>query len=221
MARDAGSGVRLWKNDKVGGGICVGEDVLAKLNVERGARQEAALVSGKTGRILRTFPMDGGIRAYTNDVVVAEGWSSYKAYEVSTGKPLWTIGYKRGGTNAIGTVKWLRGGRGNAPQFALLMSGDRVFVRRESGELMAMESKTGNVLWKRNPREELGTPYAMHLLFDDKILIRSEKVEKVIGQVMTRMESKGPLKKVDLSFIALELHSAFHERRVGGLALHH
>jgi len=205
MARDAGSGVRLWENGRVGDGICFGEDVLAKLNVERGARQEAAVVSGKTGRILRTFPMDGAIRAYADDVAIAEGWSSYRAYEVSTGKALWGIGYKRGGTNAIGTVKWLRGGRGNAPQFALLMSGDRVFVRRESGELMAMESKSGNVVWKRNPREELGTPYAMHFLFDDKILIRSEKVEEVICHVMTGMESKGPLKKVDLSFIALSM----------------
>jgi outer membrane protein assembly factor BamB len=205
MARDAASGVRLWQNKKVGWGICVGDNIMASLNVEKRAPGKGALISGKTGEILRTFPMTGQIISHCNGVVITRAWSSYDAYDVKTGKKLWGVWYKRETPNAVGVVKWLRGGRGNVPQFALLMSGDRAFVRRESGELTARELKTGKVLWKKDLNKELGTPYSLHMLFDDKILIRSEKQEKVICQVMTGMESKGPLRKVDLSFIALSM----------------
>ena len=205
-ARDAGSGVLLWKRPiRYGTTLVVGDNLISTVNVEGERRPSLGVISGETGELLRTLPSAGRLQVYEDDIAIMEGWSSHTAIDLKTGEKLWEKKYKRNGPDAIAIDKYMRGGRGNVQPHAVVMKNGVVCLSRLNGELEVMEARSGSLLWKKNLKEEFGDQFAMHFIFEDKVLVRTEKIVKHICDAGNNMQPVGPVNKTTMGFVALSL----------------
>ena len=115
----------------------------------------------------------GGIAATADYVVLGDRdlgnvQDVFRAYDAATGIPLWTVRYP-----AAGQLDY-----GNTPRATPLVDGDRVYLLGAFGDLHCVRLATGELLWRKNLRDEFGVRTRLiwgtcssPLLVDGKLIV--------------------------------------------------
>jgi outer membrane protein assembly factor BamB len=118
----------------------------------------------------------------------ARGGTEYAmAFDASSGKKLWEVPHGRQFGND----------RGDGPRATPTVEGDRLYVFGASGDLAAMESATGKVVWKINVLEKFGGTNIQWGLSESPLVLN----DRILVSPGGRGASIVALKKTDGSLI--------------------
>ena len=190
VARDAASGVILWIRPvgRPGGAVLTESgDIITRDPDSSSYVPVAALISGTTGKTIRKFGKSASPGPYENGIVLTGTPYLITAHDINTGKKLWEEKYERNKENPkkinVPVSSSFKPGRGNAPNSARLMSNGIFVTRYRSGEVVARNAKSGEVIWNKMLSKELEGDFTMHFIDNDKIIVHAEIIEKKLGKV--------------------------------------
>ena len=183
IARDAGTGVILWTKDLARPPgkeiVLAGENILMRDPSSKG-RPKLVLISGATGEVMHEVGAGGGVRAYENGIALVVA-SEISAYEVVSGKKIWSIPSEKGAFKPF--EHKFKNARGNVPHHDVVMLNGRVYFTNKNGALICIDAQTGKVTWQRDIKKEMGADYAIQFAFDDKVLVHADILQKNHGKM--------------------------------------